>query len=204
MTVSYTARVKGTYGIFPRGYRWINLAWETIAVAVVVIVGITAGFPSSGIVTVLVVGVVSAIYMFYFFSHITPRAFAADSEGIRLGITPTRSRLHRGRYVVITWDQIAQITVAATSAGSTADVVLTPSARVLQAKALPAPVEFALKVTPPFGYLVRPAMLKPLANPPRYHVPLYRVTTADLVSALRSFAPASVSIDEVASSYSSR
>jgi hypothetical protein len=192
VTGSYTARVKGSDGIFPRGYVSVYLAWQAIAMVAVTIVAVVGGYPLPAIATALAIGVASAIYMVYHFISFAPKAFAADAQGLRLGLPPTKSGQYRGRNIVIPWNQVLQITVSATAAGSTADIMLATSAPVFRASAQPPMLERALKLTPLSGFLGRPPMLTPLTDPLRYRVPLYRVTTADLVSGLRSLAPDSV------------
>lgn len=201
MADSYTARVKGSSAILPRGYPWVFLVGYGITAAVLAIENWLLG-PLKMVFVALFAA--NAIFWFYYFRNIKTKAFAADAKGIRLGLRRTEQWRDRRSHIVIPWDQVQEIRISPTAAGSTADIVLAPSAPVLRSKAPPPPVAFVLEFVPPFAFLARPAMLKPLADPPRYHVPLYRVTTADLVPALRQLAPASVPVTEVGSSYASQ
>jgi hypothetical protein len=198
---AYRARVKGTYATLPPGYPWVFIPWWAI---VMVLVEIQIGFPSAAGVLFLAAGISSSIANIYILANAKPRAFAADTEGIQLGVRRAESWQDRRKRTVIPWDQVLQIRISPSGAGSTAEILLAASAPLPRSRVLPLPVTFALAIVPTTVFLGRPAMLIPLTDPPRYRVPLYQVKTADLVSALRSVAPASVPIIEAAASYSSQ
>lgn len=194
MADSCTAKVKGTSAVLPRGYPWVLGGWYAI---MGVILASVTGFPSPSSAALVAVLLVGGLYLMNLLRNAKHNAFAADADGIRLGVRQVTPKRAQRLCTQIPWSQIQEIRVFPAAEGSTVDIVLAASAPVPRSPAMPAPVTIALAALP-FSYLLqRPALLHPLTSPSRYRVPLFRTSATEIAASLRSLAPASVPLAEM-------
>lgn len=195
MAGTYRAVVKGAYGVLPRGFPWILLVWYAVMAA---IFGLEAGSTPTFRVVGPAVLVAAGIATIYLVQQRKAAAFLADAQGIWLGVRwkePWRDRRKRAH---IPWPQIQEIRISPAPAGSAVDIVLSGLAPHPTVK--PAATAWALALLPTSTFLQRPAILEPLADPVRYHAPLFGVGSSEVAAALRTLAPASVPVTETSSS----
>lgn len=141
--------------------------------------------------------VVAGTAVIYLAQQRKAAAFTADALGIWLGIKwkePWRDRRKRAH---IPWSQIQEIRISPSPAGSAVDIVL--SGLAPQPTVMPVAAAWLLALLPTSTFLQRPAILEPLADPVRYHAPLFGARTSEVAQALRALAPASVPVTETSS-----
>jgi hypothetical protein len=108
--------------------------------------------------------------------------FEASSSGIRLG----RSEKVRE----LPWNEIQQVRTSAVKRGVLLEVMLSPSVPVAYRGLSRQLGDLAFFSLPVVGVrLCTPALLVPLPDPPRYRVPLIRVTAQELSDAFAGLAP---------------
>lgn len=197
MAGTYRAVVKGTYGVLPRGFPWIFLVWYAV---MAVIYGLEIGLTSPAGGAVVAVFVVAAAGVTYWTSQRKHQAFAADAQGIWLGVRRAKPAEDRRKRTQIPWSSMLEIRVSPIQAGSAVDIVLSGLA-ARPAPAMRAIGPLMLVVFPPYFYWQRPAILEPLADPVRYHAPLFGAGPSEVAAALRALAPASVPVTETSSSF---
>jgi len=182
--VRYSALVRGPSSTFPRGGLWVFGFWYVV---IYVVLWLEDGHQLWFRLVVLVALAAAWTGVTMLLSRAMFPAFAADADGIWLGKQAVRRSPER-----IGWEQVRQLTISSSPHGSVLQVLLGVDApatsRLRQAASL------ALMAVP-FGLRrTRPALLTVLPNPPRYRVPLARVTPAELAAALSAQAPATVPI----------
>jgi len=127
------------------------------------------------------------------------QAFAADTDGIRLGVRLRDPKRADRMCKYIPWAEIQQVRIAPAHAGSTVDIVLAPSASAPRTRQVPVPVLIAMTLLPLSYRLLTPQLLCPRTDPLRYTAPLYRAAPTQVAAALRTLAPASVPVAEMTS-----
>jgi hypothetical protein len=177
----YVARVKGTYGIRPRGYVWTRLAWAVILGVGVGAVGIGYLFGVGFAVVIIAAGVVTVLWM----SQRKPRVFRASAEGLQLGGARDN--------IWLPWDDIWEVKISPQANGALVDVLVGPGA-ILGGRGLPPTAEILLSCLPGSYRFLTPPLLKPLTDPPRYSAPLWGVTDKDVADGLQRVVPDSVVI----------
>jgi hypothetical protein len=194
MPGTYTALVKGSYGVLPRGFPWILLFWYAIGAAAF---GLEAGSGPYFSVVAPGVMVAAGLAMVYLVQQRKAAAFTVDAGGIWLGVQwkePWRDRRKRAH---IQWSQIQEIRIAPDATGSAVDIVL--SGHAPQPTVRPAVAVLLLAFLPTSSLLLRPAILEPRADPIRYHAPLFGAGSSEVAEELRALAPPSVPITETSS-----
>lgn len=189
--------VAGPSTILPRGYLWLAPLWYAAVVAGLAVsrwppiwFRLTA---AGGLLLALLtlVGVLGTI---------TTRAFAADQNGVRLGLPTTTRRRGRQRRNVrdLPWRQIERVRIAPRRGGARVEFVLSSHASLAVRGEQHSPISRAWRAVLlliPFWYLLRPTgLVSPLDGPPRYQVPLHGATVDQLRHDLRTLAPAEVGI----------
>jgi hypothetical protein len=116
MAGTYSAVVKGSYGTLPRGFPWIFLLWYA-GMAAAYGFGAGFGFTSPASVAAFAAFTVGAILVTYIVGNAKPRAFAADAEGIWLGVRRKEPWQDRRKRAHIPWAQIQEIRISPTPAG---------------------------------------------------------------------------------------
>jgi len=182
--VRYSARVRGPLSSFPRGGLWVFGVWYVlIYLGALLEDGHELWF---SLVSLVIIGGVCG-YATYLLARATFLAFEVDADGIWLGKKSASRSPER-----IGWEQVRQLTISSSRHGSVLQILLGPdvpaTGRLRQAASL------ALMSVPLGLRRTRPGLLTVLPNPPRYRVPLARVTPAELASALSPLAPATVPV----------
>jgi hypothetical protein len=203
MAGTYSAVVKGSYGTLPRGFPWIFLLWYA-GMAAAYGFGAGFGFTSPASVAAFAAFTVGAILVTYIVGNAKPRAFAADAEGIWLGVRRKEPWQDRRKRAHIPWAQIQEIRISPTPAGSAVDIVLSALSPHSRPRVRPAAAACALALMPTSTYLQRPAILEPLTDPLRYHAPLFGLGSSEAAAALRALAPDSVPVTETSAPSSAR
>jgi hypothetical protein len=181
----YSALVRGPSATFPRGGLWLFPVWY--AVMYVALLFETRQRLWFNLVMLAALGAAAAAVV-VILAKTQSLAFAADDGGIWLGKNNRAARPLR-----VGWEQVRQLTISSYQHGSILQVLLnsgaTPTTRGRQIASL------AL-VSLPLGIRrARPGLLTVLPDPPRYRVPLARVTPEELRSALSGLAPATLPIE---------
>jgi hypothetical protein len=184
-TAGYSALVRGPSPSFPRGGVWMFCLWY--AVIYLCLLAFAKDPLWFNLVALLVFGAAAA-YLTTRFLKASSRAFAADQGGIWLGKKTATSRPLR-----LEWDQIRQLTISSYPHGAILQVILGSGAPATGGRRQLA--SLALMSLPLGIRRARPELLTVLPDPPRYRVPLAKVTPDDLRSALSALAPATVGIE---------
>jgi hypothetical protein len=175
----FKALVRGPAALYPRGGLWMFFVWYAIAY-VAFLFGAKPS-RSFAIVAFVMFGI-GAGGLTWIMSRSGGQSFEASSTGIRLG--------RSGKVRELPWNEIQQLRISAVKRGVLLEVMLSPSVPVAYrglGRQLGDLAFFSLPVTG-----VRrctPALLVPLPDPPRYRVPLIRVTAQELSNALAGLAP---------------
>jgi hypothetical protein len=160
--------------------------WYTVMYLVWLFVG--RRDPSWFNLVVLAAFAVADIVVTVVFIQATYAAFVADHGGIWLGKkTATRSPQR------LSWEQIRQLTISSYPHGSMLQVMLDSGAHATSR--LQQMASLALMALPLGVRKTTPGLLTLLPDPPRYRVPLARVTPDELRSALSALAPAALPIE---------
>ena len=182
-TAGYSAPVRGPSPSFPRGGVWMFCVWYAV-----LYLCLFPWLPLWYDLVVLAVFSATAVYMIMAFTKAGWRAFAADDGGIWLGKNNVPDRRVR-----LEWEQIRQLSISAYPHGSILQVLVdsgTPTTgrrdRI---------VNLALMLLPLGVRRARPELLTVLPDPPRYRVPLAKVTPDELRSALSGLVPATLAIE---------
>lgn len=181
----YSALVRGPSASFPRGGVWMFSFWYAVIYLAWFLEDrhppwfdpvVLAAFAGADITVVIV------------FTRATNRAFTADRGGIWLGKKTATKNPQR-----LVWEQIRQLTISSYPHGSMLQVVLDSNARATSR--LRQLASLALMSLPLGIRRTTPGLLTLLPDPPRYRVPLARVTSEELKSALSGLAPATLPIE---------
>ena len=173
----YTALVRGSSAIFPRGFLWLIPIWY---------VAIALGALLLAALTLLVV-----------LSTIRNNAFLVDDSGIWLGLRGGARRRfgpRRRRNRHLPWAEIQQIRIVYRRYGARVDVYLPAVPASGRGRAFwrvtATSLAAGLTVLIPPAYLFRyPAILRPRMDRRRYRVPLYDVMPEELRMALLPLVP---------------
>lgn len=191
------APVIGPSAILPRGYLWLAPIWYLGIAAVLAL----SPWPDLWFRAAAAAGLLGALIVFVLvLNSITTHAFAADAEGIDLGLPSfTRRRGRRRRDVKhLPWRQIERIRIASRPYGARVEIMLSQDASLALRGFRHGPARRAVRwilLLIPFWYLLRPtALTSPLDGPPRYEAKIRGVTVDELRHRLRGFAPPDVAI----------
>jgi hypothetical protein len=146
-------------------------------------------------------GLLGALIVFVLvLNSVTTHAFAANAEGIDLGLPMFTKRRGRRRRDVrhLPWRQIERIRIARRPYGARVEMILSQDASLALRGYRHGPARRAARwilLMIPFWYLTRPtALTSPLDGPPRYEAHVRGITVDDLRQRLRAFAPPDVAI----------
>jgi hypothetical protein len=184
--MKFSGWVRGTAGLFPRGGVWLFGVWY---LGIYLVLLFAAGFSLVVNLGVLVVFALAATFVITRFRKVSSRSFAVDADGISLGArtAPAVGRRQLG------WADIRQLTISARPYGVMLSVLVdpaTPATSSLRQLMTLVRVAVLFQVR-----RVQPELLNVLPDPPRYQVPLARVTPGELSSALSALAPAGLPIE---------
>jgi hypothetical protein len=196
----YTALVKGSSAVFPRGFLWLIPVWyAAIALVVKIKVKPPSWFawyaPYAFGVTVL-----AALTLVMVLSTMRNNAFVADESGILLGLRgAARRRFSRRRRQTthLPWPEIQELKIASRPYGARLDIVLHRDSVADRHRLIWQAVATAATLLIPVAYLFRsPGLLRPRSyNPPRYRIQLYDVRPEELRLGLAPLAPPTVRIN---------
>jgi hypothetical protein len=184
-TAGYSALVRGPSPAFPRGGVWMFSVWYAGMYLCLLLV---AGFSLWYNLVVLAAFSAAAAFMTRSVTKASHRAFAADHGGIWLGKNTAGARRVR-----LEWQQVRQLSISSHPHGSVLQILVNSG--------IPATgrreriVNLALVLLPLGIRRARPELLTVLLDPPRYRVPLAKVTPDELRSALSGLAPATLAIE---------
>jgi len=189
--------VIGPSAILPRGYLWLAPIWYLAIAAALVL----SPWPPMWFRATAAAGLLGALIIFVLvLNSITTHAFAANAEGIDLGLPVFTKRRGRRRRAIkhLPWRDIERVRIARRPYGARVEMILSQDASLAlrgyrQGPALRA-VRWVLLMIP-FLYLSRPtALTTPLEGPPRYEAHVRGITVDELRHRLRAFAPPDVAI----------
>jgi len=192
-----SAPVIGPSAILPRGFLWQAPIWYLLVFAVLAV----SPWPPIWFRLTAEAGLLGAMIVFLLaVNAITTRAFAADENGVDLGLpTRTRRRGRRRRDVKhLPWQQIERVRIAPKPYGARVELLLGPNASLALRGFRHGPARRALRwllLMIPFWYLLRPtALTSPLDGPPRYRANLRGVSVDELRLRFRAVAPPEVAV----------
>ena len=192
----YTALVKGSCAIFPRGFLWLIPVWYTaIAVVIKVKVKPLSWYGPYALGATLL----AALTLIVVLSTMRSNAFVADDSGIRLGLRgAARRRIGRRRRACtgLPWLEVKQLKIASRPYGARLDILLHRDSVADRHRLIWQAAATVVTLLIPVAYLFRsPGLLRPRSyNPPRYRIQLYDVTPEELRVALAPLAPPTVAI----------
>jgi hypothetical protein len=191
----YTALVRGAGAVFPRGFGWLIPVWyAAIAVALV----LSRRAPVWYTLVALLGLLLAAISLAVVFGTMRSSAFAADGQGIWLGLRggPARRAGRRRRIRQLPWDQIDQVQIRSRTYGAQVDILLRPAAHIrYRPRALAEIIRTTVLLVVPLACVgCVPGLLSP-----RWSMPLYRIKLCDeqareLRLALAARAPGTVDV----------
>jgi hypothetical protein len=189
--------VIGPSAILPRGYLWLAPIWYLAIAAALVL----SPWPPIWFRAAAGAGLLGALIVFVLaLNSITTHAFAANAEGIDLGLpTFTKRRGRRRRNIRhLPWQHIERVRIAPRPYGARVEMILSPNASLALRGLRQSPAHRAAQwvlLMIPFWYLTRPtALTSPLDGPPRYEAHVRGITIDELRHRLRAFAPPDVAI----------
>jgi len=189
--------VIGPSAILPRGYLWLAAIWYLAIAAALTL----SPWPPIWFRAAAGVGLLLALIVFVLaLNAITTHAFAANAEGIDLGLPVfTKRRGQRRRDIKhLQWRYIERIRIAPRPYGARVEMILSQDASLGLRGYRHGPARRAARfvlLMIPFLYLTRPtALTSPLAGPPRYQAHVRGITVDELRQRLRAFAPPDVAI----------
>lgn len=193
-----TALVRGPSPVFPRGWIAVITLWCAVIGAGVDHFGhLPAWYGRVALGGLLV----AALTLIVVLATMRNNAFAADEDGISLGLRGgARRRVGRFRRRTrqLPWAEIQQISIAPRLYGARLEIVLSPAAHIVHRPGTPRRIVVGLAtLILPLCYLLRaPGLLAPRFDPPRYRIPLCEVGADPLRSALTALAaPAGVPVN---------
>jgi hypothetical protein len=191
----YTALVRGSSAIFPRGYLWLIPVWYVVIAALVEFKGKS---PSWYLPYALGALLLAALILLVVLSTVRNNAFLVDDSGIWLGLRGgARRRFARRRRQnrYLPWPEVQQIRIASRRYGVRVDVFLPEGSKGGRGHVIWRVIASGLTLLIPPAYLFRqPGILRPRSSPLRYRIPLYDVTTEELRLALVPLAPPTVPV----------
>jgi len=191
-----TALVRGPSPVVPRDFLWVVPLWYGCAAVAISLFG---RLPSWYLPAALGTLLLAALVQLTVLLTMRDNAFAADANGITLGLRGgARRRLgRRRRQLFLPWGQIRELYVARRHYGTRLVIIMNPDAPAARPPNLAASiVATAVALVLPVAYLVRcPGLLRARRDPPRYSVPLQEIGVQPLHGALAELAgPAGVPV----------
>jgi hypothetical protein len=201
----YTALVRGSSAIFPRGYLWLIPVWFAVIAAAIKVKGRAPLWYEPMVwYEPIALGalLLAALTLVTVLSTIRNNAFLVEDSGIWLGLRGGARRRfgpRRRRNRHLPWSEVQRLRIIFRRYGARIDIFLPappPSSRGraiwrVTATSLAA----GLTVLIPLAYLFRsPAILRPRRNPHRYRIPLYDVSPEELRLALVPLVPPNLPI----------
>jgi hypothetical protein len=189
--------VIGPSAILPRGYLWLAPIWYLGIAAALAL----SPWPPMWFRAAAAAGLLGSLIIFVLvLNSITTHAFAANAEGIDLGLPVFTKRRGRKRRASrhLPWRDIERIRIARRPYGARVEMILSQDASLSVRGYRHGPALRAVRwilLMIPFLYLTRPtALTTPLEGPPRYEAHVRGITVDELRQRLRAFAPPDVAI----------
>jgi len=194
----YTALVRGSSAVFPRGYLWLIPVWYVVIAAAIKVKGRAPTWYEPIALGALLL---AALTLLAVLSTLRNNAFLADDSGIWLGLRGgARRRFSRRRRQNrhLPWPEVRQIRIVYRRYGARLDVFV-PAAPVSRGRAIwrvtATSLAAGLTVLIPLAYLFRsPGIVRPRRDPLRYRIPLYDVSPEELQLALVPLVPPNLPI----------
>jgi hypothetical protein len=191
----YTALVRGSSAIFPRGYLWLIPVWYVVIAALVEFKGQPPSWYAPYALGALLLG---ALILLVVLSTVRNNAFLIDDSGIWLGLRGGARRRfgpRRRRNRHLPWAEIHGIRIVHRRYGARVDVFLPAGSNGGRGHVIWRFTAAGLTLLIPPAYLFRqPGILRPGSDPLRYRIPLYDVTPEELRLALVPLAPPTVPV----------
>lgn len=191
----YTALVRGAGPVFPRGFGWLIPLWYLAIAALVVLSHQTPRWYTPAVLLGLLLAAASLATVL---ATMRNNAFAADDQGIWLGLRGAATRRgRRGRRIrQVPWDQVDQVQIRPRSYGAQVDILLRPAAHAgHRPKALAEITRTVLLLALPAACIgCAPGLLSPCWSVPLYRVRLYDTPARELRQALTARAPGAVTV----------
>lgn len=191
----YTALVRGSSAIFPRGYLWLIPVWYAVIAAVVWVKGKPPSWYAPYALGALAL---AALILLVVLSTVRNNAFLADEAGIWLGLRGGARRRfgprrRRNRY--LPWSEVRQVRIKSKRYGARVDVFLAAGSASGRGHIIWRVIAAGLTLIIPPAYLFRsPGILRPRSDPLRFPIPLYDVTPEELRLALVPLVPPNLPI----------
>ena len=201
----YTALVRGSSAVFPRGFLWLIPIWYVaIAAAAKLKSRAPLWYEPMRWYQPIALGalLLAALTLIVVLSTIRNNAFLVDDSGIWLGLRGGARRRfgpRRRRNRHLPWAEIQQIKIVYRRYGARVDVFLPAAPASGRGRAFwrvtATSLAAGLTVLIPPAYLFRyPAILRPRMDRRRYRIPLYDVAPEELRMALLPLAPPNLPI----------
>jgi hypothetical protein len=197
MVEGVSVPVAGPSVIFPRGYLWLAPLWSLAALGYIALSHWPVWFRAD-LAAALLLGLITLVTTI---ASLSFRAFAADRDGVRLGLPSSTKRRGRKRRTVkyLPWQQIERVRIARRIGGVRIEFMLGQNATLAVRGYHPNPavavIHRIMLLLIPFWYLTRPTGLtSPLERPARYRVILRDTTVDEMRHALRALAPPEVAV----------
>ncbi len=175
----YTALVRGPTALYPRGGLWMFLVWYTVGY-LALLFGTNSS--RSFAIEVFALYAIGASVATWALSRSASPSFEASSTGIRLG--------RSGKVRELPWSEMQQLRICAVKRGVLLEIMLSPSVPLSYRGVGRQVADLAFFSLPIVGARrCTPALLVPLPDPPRYRVPLIRVTAQELSDDFARLAP---------------
>ena len=201
----YTALVRGSSAIFPRGFLWLIPIWYVaIAAAIKFKDRAPLWYEPMRWYEPIALGalLLAALTLLVVLSTIRNNAFLVDDSGIWLGLRGGARRRfgpRRRRNRHLPWAEIQQIRIVYRRYGARVDVYLPAVPASGRGRAFwrvtATSLAAGLTVLIPLAYLFRsPGIVRPRRDPLRYRIPLYDVSPEELQLALVPLVPPNLPI----------
>ncbi len=194
----YTGMVRGASAVFPRGFAWLIPVWY-VAVAVALVLSRRA--PDWYALGALLGLLLAAASLAIVLATMRSSAFAADRQGIWLGLRggPAQRSGRRRRVRQLPWDQIDQVQIRSRIYGTQVDILLRPAAHLRYRPRLLTEIirTIVLLVIPLACVGFVPGLLSPRRSMPLYRIRLQDTEPRELRQALAARAPGTADITVV-------
>ncbi len=191
----YTALVRGSAAVFPRGYLWLIPVWYVVIAALVEVKGKPPAWYAPCALGALLL---AAFVLIAVLSTMRNNAFLVDDSGIWLGLRGgARRRFGRRRRQnrYLPWPEVRQLRIVSRRYGARLDVFLPAGSVSGRGRLIWRVIAAGLTVFIPPAYLFRsPGILRPRSDPLRFRIPLYDVTPEELRLALVPLVPPNLPI----------
>jgi hypothetical protein len=189
----YTALVRGSSAIFPRGYLWLIPVWYAIVAVAMEIKGHMPSWYCDFALGALLLATLTLVAVL---STLRSNAFLADESGIWLGLRAAARRRGRRRRQnrLLPWPEVMRLRIVYRRYGARLEVFLPDGTDSGRGNPAWRAVASVVTLLIPLAYLFRMPGILRAGSGLRYRIPLYDVTPEQLRVALAPMVPPGVPI----------